>query len=323
MKKEKNVKRDIWNASKPCGCSTMIFFTVCFQDDKACTELVLRIIMGKDDLHVLKVTTQKTVSNLQGHSVRLDAYAVDGSGVCYDIEVQRDSREAIPQRARYNGSLIDAQALAPGAPYSSLPECYVIFITENDVLKKNRPICHIDRVIRETGDAFGDGSHIIYVNTAVTDDSPLGKLMQDFTCTEPAVMHYPTLADRTKYFKQEKKGVNHMCDFWEELINEGRKEAEEEANAKVEQANAQAEQANAQAEQAIARAEQAKAEAEQAKAEAERAYAQVESVKQNARSYPIKTALRMIKDGLASEKIAVYTGLPIEEVNELISLTSA
>ena len=86
-----------------------------------------------------------------------------------------------------------------------------------------------------------------------------------------------------------------MCDFWEELIIEGRKEAEEEANAKVEQANAQAEQA----------------------------YAQVESVKQNARSYPIKTALRMIKDGLASEKIAVYTGLPIEEVNELISLTSA
>ena len=49
------------------------FFTVCFQDDKACTELVLRIIMEKDDLHVLKVTTQKTVSNLQGHSVRLDA----------------------------------------------------------------------------------------------------------------------------------------------------------------------------------------------------------------------------------------------------------
>ena len=114
-----------------------------------------------------------------------------------------------------------------------------------------------------------------------------------------------------------------MCDFWEELLNEGRKEAEEQANAQAEQANAQAEQANAEAEQAIAQAEQAKAEAKQAKAEAERAYAQVEFVKQNASSYPIKTALRMIKDGLASEKIAVYTGLPIEEVKELISLTSA
>lgn len=100
-----------------------------------------------------------------------------------------------------------------------------------------------------------------------------------------------------------------MCDFWEELINEGRKEAEEEANAKAEKANAEAERANA--------------EAQKANAKAERAYAEVESVKQNARSYPIKTALRMIKDCLASEKIAVYTGLPIEEVNELISLTSA
>ena len=82
-----------------------------------------------------------------------------------------------------------------------------------------------------------------------------------------------------------------MCDFWEELLNEGRKEAEEQANAQAEQANAQAEQAIARAEQAKAEAEQAKAEAEQAKAEAERAYAQVESVKQNARSYPIKTAI--------------------------------
>lgn len=51
-----------------------------------------------------------------------------------------------------------------------LPETYVIFITENDVLGKGKPIYHINRVIEETGDFFHDSSHIIYVNGACRDD---------------------------------------------------------------------------------------------------------------------------------------------------------
>ena len=48
--------------------------------------------------------------------------------------------------------------------YDALTETYVIFITENDVLKSGLPIYHIDRIVQETGEPFGDEAHIIYVN---------------------------------------------------------------------------------------------------------------------------------------------------------------
>lgn len=104
--------------------------------------------------------------------------------------------------------------------YEKLPETYVIFITENDILKKNLPIYHIDRVIRETGEYFGDEAHILYVNGAYQDDTPLGILMKDFACTRPEDIHYKPLQERVKYFKENKEGVATMCKMMEEMRNE-------------------------------------------------------------------------------------------------------
>ena len=111
----------------------------------------------------------------------------------------------------------------PSTEFEELPETYVIFITENDVLGGNQPIYHINRIIEETGKAFDDGAHIIYVNGAYQDDSPLGLLMHDFSCKNPADMHYKLLADRTRYFKENEKGVAAMCKIMEELIDNERK----------------------------------------------------------------------------------------------------
>lgn len=61
-----------------------------------------------------------------------------------------------------------------------LNETYIIFITENDIIKKGLPIYHIDRTIRETGELFGDASHIIYVNSQIKDETAW-KLMHDFS----------------------------------------------------------------------------------------------------------------------------------------------
>ena len=38
----------------------------------------------------------------------------------------------------------------------SLPETFVIFITENDVFGKDKSIYHINRYIEETGEYFQD-----------------------------------------------------------------------------------------------------------------------------------------------------------------------
>ena len=107
-----------------------------------------------------------------------------------------------------------------GEETDKLPETYVIFITENDVLGANLPIYHVQRTIVETGTYFGDGSHILYVNGAYKDDSPLGLLMQDFACQNADDMHYKVLADRVRYFKEDEKGVRAMCKAVEELCRE-------------------------------------------------------------------------------------------------------
>ena len=70
-------------------------------EDKACAELLLRVILNRDDLTVVRVVSQFELKNLQGRSARLDIYAVDKHGKQYDVEVQRSDDGVDPRRARY------------------------------------------------------------------------------------------------------------------------------------------------------------------------------------------------------------------------------
>jgi len=63
-------------------------------EDKACAELLLRIILGRDDLTVQEAVTQYELKNIQGRSAKLDIYAVDSTGAKYDVEVQRSDKRA-------------------------------------------------------------------------------------------------------------------------------------------------------------------------------------------------------------------------------------
>ena len=189
-------------------------------EDTACAEFLLKIILNRDDLTVQEVHGQHDIKNLQGRSVRLDILAVDEKNRVYNIEVQRSDRGAGAKRARYNSSLLDANLTQPGDGYDALNETYIIFITERDVLKRNLPIYHINRIIEETGEAFGDEAHIIYVNSQIKDETALGKLMHDFSCTDPEDMKYPVLAERVKYFKEDTKGVTTMCRAMERMRDE-------------------------------------------------------------------------------------------------------
>lgn len=204
------------------------FLTKVFEDIE-CVELLLRIILKKDNLKVTEVHSQHNMKNLQGRSARLDIFAVDSTGDIFNIEVQRRNQGAIPRRARYNSSLIDANVTEPGNEYEKLPESFVIFITENDVMKAGLPLYHIDRFVTETGHLFNDDSHIIYVNSQVKDETTLGKLMHDFSCTDPSDMNYKILADRVRFFKESKEGVLAMCQMLEEMRNETALEATQKA----------------------------------------------------------------------------------------------
>ena len=199
------------------------FMTKVFEDI-SCAELLLRIILNDEGIRVLEAHSQRGIKNLQGRSVKLDILAVDSHNRVFNVEVQRSDRGAGAKRARYNSALIDANVTEPGDQYEDLNETFVIFITENDVMKAGLPIYHIDRVVRETGKLFEDEEHIIYVNSQIKDETKLGRLMHDFSCTEAKDMYNKVLADRVRYFKEDERGVEIMCREMEIMRNQAHEE---------------------------------------------------------------------------------------------------
>ena len=205
------------------------FMRELFRDDIPLTEYVLRIITGINDLKIIKSETQFDLHSLSGaRSLRLDVLGTDSKGKKINLEVQRADAGAAAKRVRYHSSALDIEFLKSGEDFSKLPETYVIFITENDVMGGSEPIYHVDRIVKETGKLFDDEAHIIYVNGAYRDESPLGLLMHDFACTNPADMHYKILADKTRYFKEDEKGVAAMCKVVEDLCNDAKIEEKKE-----------------------------------------------------------------------------------------------
>ena len=184
----------------------------------------MRIVLEKPDLKVLDVRTQVFVENLLDRSVRLDILATDSTGAKLNVEVQRSDKGAGRKRARYNSSMMDANLLKKGEDFDKLPETWVIFITENDVMGKGLLLYPIERCFLGTGERFEDGSHILYVNGAYRSDTPIGKLMHDFSCTDAADMYYGILADRVRFFKESKEGIKIMCRAMEDMRDQTLKE---------------------------------------------------------------------------------------------------
>ena len=57
-------------------------------------------------------------------------------------------------------------------------------------------------------------------------DTELRWLIHDLLCTDPDDMHFPELAERFRYHKEDSEGVEAMCKIMEDIKNEGRAEGE-------------------------------------------------------------------------------------------------
>ena len=198
-----------------------VFMKAVLHDNISAVQLIVRIILNRQDIEVVDVKTQEELTSLFGHSVRLDVLARAADGKRINLEIQRSDRGAEPKRARYHLSAVDWHTLPAGADYSELPETYILFITENDLYGQGLPVYEVDRFIRQTGEAFEDEEHIIYVNGAYTGEDDIGKLMSDFRATDPGKIHYEELAEKIKMFKQTEGGLSTMCKIMEEVRQEG------------------------------------------------------------------------------------------------------
>ena len=198
-----------------------IFMKVVLKDNIEAVQLIVRIVLGRDDIEVIEVKTQEELTNLYGHSVRLDVLARDSTGKLFNLEIQRDANGAGEKRARYHLGTVDTLNLPAGSDYEQLNETYIIFITEKDFFSQGLPIYTIERIIQETGETFNDGSHILYVNGAFVGENEIGKLMADFREKDPKKMYYKPLADKVWYFKSTEGGLDSVCKIIEEVRNEG------------------------------------------------------------------------------------------------------
>ena len=196
-------------------------------EEQACTEYILQTILDKSSLKLKEQRLQKRLPNLHGRALVLDCLCTDEKGLLYNIEVQNSSAGAIPKRARYHAALMDTHTLKKGEKFSKLPESYVIFITDKDVLGEGEQLYQIERVIRKSGNLFKDGSHILYFNTARQDDNALGKLAKDFKEANPKEIQSEVLSHRVASLKEgklDREGEKKM----NVLLEKYRKKAVEE-----------------------------------------------------------------------------------------------
>ncbi len=196
-------------------------FRKMFNENIELTQFVLRIFLDKPDLIVENVNTQFDLKKLMGaRSLVLDAYATDSEGKKYNIEAEKTEDRADPHRARYHLSALGTEHSKACKEPKELPTTYIIFITEIDIYEANKPIYHIDRMVREINEEFKDGEHIIYINASYKDDTTiLGNLLHDFMCSKPEDMIVPEIAECANEWKNTKKGESEMCKAVEEYAN--------------------------------------------------------------------------------------------------------
>jgi hypothetical protein len=184
-----------------------------FDGNIEATELLLRVILKRDDVTVVSVVGQREFQNpvVGGRDVRLDILAKDSTGKHYNVEVQKKPEGAHIRRARFNSSMMDSRMLKAGQEFAELQDSYMVFITQTDIFGHGLPIYTINRHFEEIEDLFDDGSHIIYVNGSYKGDDAIGRMMHDFGCKDSKDIYYQELAKGVKHFKEE-GGRKIMCE---------------------------------------------------------------------------------------------------------------
>ena len=136
--------------------------------------------------------------------------------------------------------MIDAHSLKAGQDFSELPECYVIFITRNDVIGLGKSIYTVHKYIDDVMEPFNDGTHTIYVNcSAENDGSDVWKLIHDLQCRNAEDMYLPRLAERVGYLKGEGEGGEIMSNYFDELIKRAEERAEKRGEKRGEKRKAE------------------------------------------------------------------------------------
>ena len=165
----------------------------------------------------------------------MDVLAEDEEGRFYNLEIQTYSSGASSIGARFNGTRIDGEFSYPGQKWKDMKEIYIIFFCRKDYLKGNEQIYYFDR--KHNNMSLNDGTHVIYINGDMEDDTPIGRLIHDFKCRRWQDMYESPLKERVRILKTKETEVKRMCEAVERLINKEKAKERAKANKKLAKAN--------------------------------------------------------------------------------------
>ena len=200
-----------------------VFMSVALDDVDAC-QYVVRILTGIKDLEVKEVRSQYRISKITAHDAILDILAEDSQGQLYNLEIQRKDTVDHARRTRFYGSMIDSEYLKKGLSYDSMPDVYVIYISEKDIWKAGHTSYTVKKYFEHADLPYNDGMHVIYINAAVDDGSEIAGLMEYFKTSDPSDMSQGALSERVHFLKCEEGGQSIMCEVSDRIYQEGKAE---------------------------------------------------------------------------------------------------
>ena len=154
------------------------FMSLCLNDCIPCTQVIINIILGRKDIHVKRVETQKFYQGF-GRSLKIDVFAEDESGKLYNIIfITRNDVFGFGD---------------------------MLYRIERYIEGRNERFDDGQHIIYVNCSADEDGSE-------------LWKLIHDMNCDDPDEMFIPEIADRTGYFINTEEGEMTMNAYLAEVM---------------------------------------------------------------------------------------------------------
>ncbi len=163
-------------------CDFALFLTV--MKNSTAYRNTLSIILDEPDIRLKEVKVEQVILNKSGkRAIRLDAWALSEDERQFDMEMQNDTeQDSVPKRSRFYQGLMDSPVLKSGkeTKYRQLPSSTIIFITKDDIFKKDRAKYTFTEQCEEVeGLKLEDGTTKIFLNmTSKNGSKELVSLLQ-------------------------------------------------------------------------------------------------------------------------------------------------
>lgn len=295
-----------------------IFCKVMTANPDLCKELLELLLNIKIERIEIPVAERSFKVDYDSKGIRFDVYVKDGTGRCFDIEIQTTNRTNLAKRARYYQGLMDVDSLVSGADYSELNESYVIFLCMEDAFGNGLPVYDFHQVCKQDSEVLlNDGTHKVFFNASKYDKMPTESLREFFKFLNglnAASDFTDQLEQKVRYAKTNAQW-RHRFMTWEQEMRIQVKEKSEQlakemakdlANEMVEdRVNAMRKDIEKEAKEMV----EDRVNAMRADIEKEAKEMAVEKVEE--------TAKKLLAEKIAPEVVAKCTGLSLEQVKKL------